>query len=59
MIFEYFQSKGYEFIGFDDLINDLDPKKRYAYVTFDDGYFNNTRILPLIEELNIPIHIFV
>ena len=58
-IFEYFLSKGYQFLAYSDLQHKIENNKRYVYVTFDDGYFNNVRIIPLIEELNIPIHIFV
>lgn len=58
-IFEYFLEKGFSFIGYSELVAGLNPEKRYLYVTFDDGYFNNTRILPIIEDLNIPIHVFV
>ena len=31
----------------------------FIHVTFDDGYYNNTKILPLLEEYQIPAHIFV
>ena len=58
-IFERLLEQRYVFLSYDDLRNELDPAQKYAYVTFDDGYFNNTRLLPLIEELGIPIHIFV
>jgi peptidoglycan/xylan/chitin deacetylase (PgdA/CDA1 family) len=58
-IFEYFLSNGYQFLAYSDLQNTIEDKKNYVYVTFDDGYFNNVRIVPLIEKLNIPIHIFV
>jgi len=57
--FEYLLNKDYYFLSYSDLLRPLSKQKKYLYVTFDDGYFNNTRILPLIEELNIPIHIFV
>jgi peptidoglycan/xylan/chitin deacetylase (PgdA/CDA1 family) len=58
-IFEYFQSHGYEFIGHGDLHGNLESTRRYAYVTFDDGYYNNIRLLPLAKELGVPIHLFV
>ena len=58
-IFEYFLKNGYRFLGYSDLARKLSPREKYIYVTFDDGYYNNLRIIPLIEELEIPIHLFV
>lgn len=57
--FSHFLKRGYSFLEYSDLLHGLLPEKKYLYVTFDDGYFNNTRILPVIEDLNIPIHVFV
>jgi peptidoglycan/xylan/chitin deacetylase (PgdA/CDA1 family) len=58
-IFCYFLKNDYDFLSFEDLQTELDPEKNYVYLTLDDGYFNNTRLLPILEELNIPVHIFV
>ena len=58
-IFEYFLEKDYRFLGYPDISKKLNPDEKYVYVTFDDGYYNNSRIISLIEELRIPIHIFV
>ena len=55
----YFLEHGYTFISYKDLQTDLDSKKHYIYLTLDDGYFNNMRLLPILEEFNIPVHIFV
>ena len=55
----YFLEQDYTFISYQDLQTGLDPKKNYIYLTLDDGYFNNTRLLPILEKLNIPVHIFV
>jgi peptidoglycan/xylan/chitin deacetylase (PgdA/CDA1 family) len=58
-IFEYFLEHGYRYLNYKELNKTLVPEEKYIYVTFDDGYYNNIRIIPLIEELGIPIHIFV
>ena len=58
-IFAYFLQHGYRFLRYSDLNNKLTPNGKYIYVTFDDGYYNNINVLPVIEELGIPIHIFV
>jgi peptidoglycan/xylan/chitin deacetylase (PgdA/CDA1 family) len=58
-IFDYFLGAGYQFLSYADLSVRLDPERKYVYVTFDDGYFNNVRIVPILKKLNIPIHIFV
>ena len=58
-IFNYFIDHEYKFISFDDFYKNLDPKEKYIHISFDDGYFNNTRILPILEKYNIPCSIFV
>jgi peptidoglycan/xylan/chitin deacetylase (PgdA/CDA1 family) len=58
-IFDYFLEYGYQFIGHPELTVSLNPEGKYVYVTFDDGYYNNLKIIPLIEELNIPINVFI
>ena len=59
-IFEHFRHAGYRFVGESDVVGGtLDPKGRYVWITFDDGYYNNFRILPLIERYEIPIQLYV
>ena len=60
-IFEEFLNSGYTFISHTELINknNLDNQKKYIYLHFDDGYFNNFYILPLLKEYNIHAHFFV
>ena len=58
-IFEYLLQHNYRFLNYSELSKKLESDKKYVYVTFDDGYFNNLRIVPLIEELDIPIHLFI
>jgi peptidoglycan/xylan/chitin deacetylase (PgdA/CDA1 family) len=58
-IFECFLEAGYNFISADQITEELLGTGRYIHVTFDDGYYNNIKILPLLEEYQIPAHIFV
>lgn len=51
---EYYLQHGYRFISPLDVINGLDPTGQYAMLTFDDGYFNNTLTLPVLEEHKVP-----
>lgn len=60
-IFEEFLNAGYTFISHKEFINkdNLDSQKKYIYLHFDDGYFNNFYILPLLKEYNIHSHFFI
>ncbi|WDE95858.1 polysaccharide deacetylase family protein [Lentisphaera profundi] len=55
---EYFLDAGYKFISPEDL-KDLSPEGKYILSTFDDGYFNNTYVLPLLEEYKTPAVFFI
>lgn len=55
----YHVSKGYKFVSPVDVLNGLPPNDRYILITFDDGYYNNLRALPVLEEFNVPALIFV
>lgn len=56
-------SSGYSFISITDaynhLKNDSFRRKRYAVVTFDDGSFSITDIMPWLAERRIPVTLFV
>ncbi len=56
---EHFLEKEYTFVSSGDIWSGLPRGKRYAHVTFDDGYYNNVDILSLLEEYDIPAEIFV
>ena len=58
-IFEYFLKHNYKFISFNEIQKKPKINDKYIHVTFDDGYFNNSKIVPILEEYNIPAHIFV
>jgi len=55
----YYKSKGYIFVSPADVLQGLDPKERYIMITFDDGYYNNLRALPVLEEFNVPALFFI
>jgi len=56
---EYFMNHDYVFISPNDILKGLKSYKKYALITFDDGYFNNKHALPILEEYNIPAVFFV
>jgi peptidoglycan/xylan/chitin deacetylase (PgdA/CDA1 family) len=58
-IFEHFLEAGYVFVSERSICEGLSDGGRYVHITFDDGYFNNVNILPLLKEYEIPVHIFV
>ncbi len=49
-----FQEHGYRFVSPDQIAAGLDSPGRYVMITFDDGYANNLRALPALEELGAP-----
>ena len=55
---EHFLEAGYEFISPEQLPG-LSPDGKYILSTFDDGYFNNTYVLPLLEEYRTPALFFI
>jgi peptidoglycan/xylan/chitin deacetylase (PgdA/CDA1 family) len=58
-VFGHFRAAGYQFVGEEQVLAGLDPDGRFVWLTFDDGYYNNFRILPLIEKLKIPAQVYV
>ena len=56
-------SNNYKFVYIDEvykIISDKkQPKERIAFISFDDGWRSNLNLLPIIEQYNIPITIFV
>ena len=57
------RSQGYQFISLIDsynyLKNDLFRRKKYAVLTFDDGYKSLLEVLPWLEEQRIPTTLFI
>jgi peptidoglycan/xylan/chitin deacetylase (PgdA/CDA1 family) len=59
VIFESLLEAGYVFVSSDQISNGLPTKGKFAHISFDDGYFNNVEILPLLKEYHINAQIFV
>lgn len=55
--------QGYEFISlteaYEHLRNDYIRRKKYAVLTFDDGYKSLKEVLPWLEEQKIPATLFI
>lgn len=49
-----FQAHGYRFVSSREIMNGLDLKSKCALITFDDGYYNNLRALPILDEFRVP-----
>jgi peptidoglycan/xylan/chitin deacetylase (PgdA/CDA1 family) len=56
---QYFLESGYKFVGPDDLLNGLSENQRYVLLTFDDGYFNNTLAIEVLNKYQVPAVFFV
>lgn len=56
---QYFQQAGYLFANPATLTTDLEADKNYVLITFDDGYYNNLRMLPILEQYQIHASFFV
>ncbi len=55
---EYFQEHGYTFVAPHEIVSGL-PKGKFALITFDDGYYNNFRAVPCLEEYCVPGLFFI
>src|SRR6185437_15327435 len=56
---EYYLEHGYRFISPTDLLGGLPPDGKFALITFDDGYYNNTLAVPILKEFNVPALFFI
>jgi peptidoglycan/xylan/chitin deacetylase (PgdA/CDA1 family) len=55
----HFHEQGYGFVSPRQVLEGLHPGGKYLLLTFDDGYFNNVRALPVMEEFNAPAMFFI
>jgi peptidoglycan/xylan/chitin deacetylase (PgdA/CDA1 family) len=55
----YFREQGYSFVSPRQILEGLQPDGKYTLLTFDDGYFNNVRALPAMEEIDAPAVFFI
>jgi len=58
-LIEYFLHHQYRFVSPAQIDAGLDPQGYYAWLTFDDGYGNNTRAVPVLKSLGVPATFFV
>ncbi len=59
-ILEWLLEAGCSFISLADIVaGNLRSDRTYVALTFDDGYFNNTRAIPVIQEFQIPMAVFL
>jgi peptidoglycan/xylan/chitin deacetylase (PgdA/CDA1 family) len=54
----HFQDRSYTFVSLSDISKGLRPEGKYVLVTFDDGYYNNIRAIPVLEEFGAPAVLF-
>jgi peptidoglycan/xylan/chitin deacetylase (PgdA/CDA1 family) len=55
----HFHEQGYSFVSPGQILGGLQPSGKYILLTFDDGYCNNLRALPVMEEFNAPAVFFI
>lgn len=53
-VIEYLLNAGCVPVGPKQILGGLDSHKTHFMLTFDDGYFNNTLVLPLLERYKVP-----
>ena len=56
---DHFQRHSYNFVSPDAIAQGLHPSGKHVLVTFDDGYFSNTKALPVLESFGVPAVLFV
>lgn len=55
----HFWKQGYSFVSPQKILKGLPGGGKYILITFDDGYANNRRALPVMEEFNAPAVFFI
>jgi peptidoglycan/xylan/chitin deacetylase (PgdA/CDA1 family) len=55
----HFHEQRYCFVSPQQILEGLEPGGKYILLTFDDGYFNNLRALPLMEQFDAPAVFFI
>ncbi len=56
---DHFQEHSYTFVSPGDISRGLNSSGKHVLVTFDDGYYSNTKALPLLEAFRVPAVLFV
>jgi peptidoglycan/xylan/chitin deacetylase (PgdA/CDA1 family) len=55
----HFLELGYRFVSPAAITEGLPETGKFVLATFDDGYFNNVRVLPVLQEFDIPAVFFI
>ena len=55
----HFREAAYRFVSPADILKGLNPSDKNILITFDDGYYNNVRALPVLQEFCIPAVFFI
>jgi peptidoglycan/xylan/chitin deacetylase (PgdA/CDA1 family) len=55
----YFQGAGHRFVTAEEVIAGLPAAGRYVLLSFDDGYYNNQRALPVLEQFQVPAVFYI
>jgi len=56
---KYFKGCGYRFVTPDEILAGLPAGRRHILLTFDDGYWNNHKAIPVLERHNVPGVFFI
>ena len=56
---EHFLEAGYRFISPEQGMAFTNSREKCACITFDDGYYNNLRALPLLEQYDVPATFYI
>ena len=60
---KHFQNRGYRFISVDELSEimhqEIAINDKLVFLSLDDGWRQNLKLIPLIEKYNVPICIFI
>jgi peptidoglycan/xylan/chitin deacetylase (PgdA/CDA1 family) len=56
---EYYQASGYQFVAPGEVVSGLPADGKYVLITFDDGYFNNRLVLPVLQQFQVPAVFFI
>jgi len=63
-LIEFYLEQEYRFITVDEIPlivspDNLPSENKFVGITFDDGYYNNVQILPLLNEYKVPATFFI